>query len=409
MNRLCVYAVALLLTCSCSSVQLKNHAFPIPEDTSSVPVNDQLKTSYRFDGVYVDNRFDGARTNGFRQINDTTFRVIVSPENTPINASSYYAFRIRSEKERNVDLEIEYTEHVHRYVPKLSYDKKHWMAMDSLMFDTIKAGNLATLQLELDTNWLYVAGQELMTTQDADYWTDSLTACHAFVTRSVAGQSIRGRDLLCLDIAEGKAEQRDVIVIFGRLHPPEVPGYIAMKAFVETLLDTTRICSDFRKKYRVLVYPMLNPDGVDLGHWRHNCGGIDLNRDWSHYRQKEVSQVAQHVVKEVNKNNNDVILGLDFHATQEDVYYTLTDNRVSNIRGFKDYWFEALEGRLDDYKANEEAYDLNQPITKGWFFLQFGAESITYEVGDETPRDFICRKAKVAAEEMMKLLILRKL
>ena len=42
----------------------------------------------------------------------------------------------------------------------------------------------------------------------------------------------------------------------------------------------------------VIVYPLMNPDGVDEGHWRHNTGGIDLNRDWAHYNQPETRQVA---------------------------------------------------------------------------------------------------------------------
>ncbi|MEN8186924.1 MAG: hypothetical protein ABFR05_07325, partial [Bacteroidota bacterium] len=44
-------------------------------------------------------------------------------------------------------------------------------------------------------------------------------------------------------------------------------------------------------------------------------------------------------------------------------------------------------------------------FTKGWFYNQFNAASMTYEIGDETDRDFIREKAEVAAREMMKLLI----
>jgi len=47
---------------------------------------------------------------------------------------------------------------------------------------------------------------------------------------------------------------------------------------------------------------------------------------------------------------------------------------------------------------------LNQPISKGWFFKQFGAEGIVYEIGDSTPRDFIKRKGEVSAVSMMDIL-----
>ena len=407
MHKLIYLSLVFFIT-ACASGKLKEHSYPVPEDTSTKPINDQVKTSYRFDGVYVDNEFDGARMNGFRQINDTTFRVIVSPENTPINASSYFAFRIRSERDRRIDLEIEYTEHEHRYVPKLSKDRLHWTAMDTTEFDTIKAGNLATLRLEVDAGWLYVAGQELMTSSDCKAWADSLDHSSENIRKLTIGKSIRGRDIYCLNMDWQSVKKKPAIVIFGRLHPPEVSGYMAMLSFVDELLKDNQIATDFRNNYRILVYPMINPDGVDLGHWRHNTGGIDLNRDWSSYKQQEVRLVAEHLTSATRKMKNSVVLALDFHSTQEDLYYTLTDNRISVIDGFKDYWFEAIDSSFQEYTPQEEAYDFNQAITKSWFFKQFGAESITYEVGDETPRSFVDEKARVAAREMMKLLVLKK-
>ncbi len=402
-----ISVIVLLMCLGCNSYKPDILEFPMPEDTETKSINLQLKTSYRFDGVYADNEFDGARMNGFRQVNDSTFRVIISPENTPINQSSYYSFRLRSEQKRKIDLEIEYSEHLHRYVPKLSFDRKHWTALDSTKFDTLKAGNLATLKLEIDEQALFVSAQELYCSAENESWIDSLSTKHEFLAKVNTGNSKLGRDIWCLDIYKGEKKSKDVIVIFGRLHPPEITGYFAMQTFVETMLTSELLSEQFLEKYRVIVYPMINPDGVDMGHWRHNAGGIDINRDWSHYRQEECKVVANHLVETTKRNKNKVILGLDFHSTQEDVYYTLTSNRKSHIFGFKDLWLNAIDNSIPGYSPNDEPYDLNQPITKGWFYLQFGAEGITYEVGDETDRAFVRQKAKVAAIEMMKLLVLR--
>ena len=64
---------------------------------------------------------------------------------------------------------------------------------------------------------------------------------------------------------------------------------------------------DFLTKYRILAFPIMNPDGVDLGHWRHNAGGIDLNRDWSKYHQPEIKNVIRFIEKELKTNNSELI------------------------------------------------------------------------------------------------------
>jgi len=403
-NTFIILAITFLF--SCSSIKLKEHVFPEPVDTSPIPIEMQEKRSITHDDVTVDNLFDGARMNDFVRINESTYRVVVSPENFPINGSAYFGFRIKSDTKRDIDLEISYTKHNHRYVPKLSYDGINWSAMDSMSFDTLKGSQLATLRLSIDERPLYVCGQELMTSSNAKSWSDMISK-YSGTKQEVAGKSRLGRDILFIDINEKPVKEKEAVVVFSRMHPPEISGYMAMQSFVETIMDDSELSQLFRERFRILVYPMINPDGVDLGHWRHSAGGVDLNRDWAYYRQTEVKVVAEHVLKKVKEDKNKVVLGLDFHSTQKDIYYTLTDNRPSSIFGFKDIWLESIDDTYPDYTPIDGANDLNKPITKGWFYLQFGAEGITYEVGDETPRDFVKSKGATAAKEMMKLLVLR--
>lgn len=157
----------------------------------------------------------------------------------------------------------------------------------------------------------------------------------------------------------------------------------------------------------MVVYPLLNPDGVDMGHWRHNAGGIDLNRDWAYYNQPETRQVADHLVNTVAQAKARVILGIDFHSTQKDVFYTLPDENSAEtvIPWFKKPWLAGIEANIDNFKLNESPDPIGQPVTKGWFFTQFKAEGVTYEVGDENDRAFIDLKARVAADQMMKVLL----
>ena len=404
MIRFFILALLLcLISCKVTELPL-HHGFPKPVDTSSKEILYQTKKMYTIDGVTASNKFPAARMNHFEQMNDSTFRVTVLPENEPINESPHFAFSIQSETARTIDLEIFYGDYKHRYYPKLSYDLEKWIAIDSARFDTLKAGNIATLKLDLNREDLYVAAQEIHDSQHTTDWVAGLSAQHSFLSSGIAGTSSQGRDIPYLHIGKGETKNKPAILILSRTHPPEISGYMAMEAFVEELLEDSSLSQSFRERYNILVYPLINPDGVDLGHWRHNTGGIDLNRDWSVFNQQETRVVAKHISETVRDSESNVVLGIDFHSTQEDVVYTHTDNRRSAITPFKDIWIEAME--TSGYAPNEEAYDLSSPMTKGWFYLAFGAEAIIYEVGDETDRIYLKEKAQNAAREMMKLLVL---
>ncbi|MEX0359365.1 MAG: hypothetical protein AB3N10_00125, partial [Allomuricauda sp.] len=89
-------------------------------DTRSKAIEPQIKRTFSIPktGVYASNEFDGARLNGFTALNDSTAKVVIKPENTPINNSPYYAFTIWSDNKRPFYLTFEYPKGFkHRYTP----------------------------------------------------------------------------------------------------------------------------------------------------------------------------------------------------------------------------------------------------------------------------------------------------
>jgi len=406
LKRISIIPLFSLLMIGCGTTKLKTFEFPNPKDTSNHEIEYQEKKEYNIGEIFADNLFDGARLNDFIQLNDSTFQATILPENEPINDSPYYAFRIWSKEAQKINLQLNYPTTKHRYWPKISTDGKNWKPIDSTYFKLLDSGKNALLTLSVDKNKLWIAAQELNTSTDAKNWAKKIST-HKDVRYKTVGKSKLDRDLIALDIYQNEVKNKEMIVILSRQHPPEITGYFAMQSFVDEILKSNRLSNDFRKKYRILIFPMLNPDGVDLGHWRHNTGGIDLNRDWAYYRQTEIKTIVNNIVDTANESKNKVILGLDFHSTQEDLYYTFTDDMHPSIYPFKDYWLQGIDDALPNYSPDDRPYAVGDPISKAWFFLQFNAESITYEIGDETSREFIDLKARIAAREMMKLLIFK--
>ncbi len=397
-------AIFIIFT-SCKVQKLKTFDYDEPVDTSTKTIQYQQKKTYKLGNVYADNLFDGARMNNFEKLNDSVFRVTILPENEPINASPHYAFNIWSDSLKSIFLQLNYPTARHRYWPKYSVDDKSWFRLDSSNVGLSEVDSIVELKIKLSSKKLKIAAQEIKTSTYVRSWAMK-QANNVDVKYITIGKSKLNRNLIMLEIGSGLSKDKEVILLFSRQHPPEVTGYLALESFIEELLKDNRLSRDFRKKYRILVFPLLNPDGVDLGHWRHNAGGIDLNRDWAYYRQPETKIIANYIVDYVNKNANDVILGIDFHSTFKDLFYTLKDDLRSKLYPFKDYWISGIDKSFPNYSPNDIPGSLGT-FTKGWYYNQFNAASITYEIGDETPRDFISEKAEVAAREMMKLLILK--
>lgn len=408
MPRIPLLLLLLVFTANCAR-RARPHEFPRPIDTETKPVSEQVKRSYTFDneGLTFDNQFAAARLNGVLRIDDTLFQLLILPENQPINSSPWYALRVRTATDRSLTLQLTYPPGVkHRYHPKLSNDRQNWTWIDSTDLAYNIDSTTVNIHLDLLADRVYfLAGQEIVSSADVADWLSTLPS--PFTNVAEAGLSKLGRAIPVVTIADGKGlDKKPTIVLFSRQHPPEVTGYLALQALVERLLDHPRL-DEFLSRYQLLLFPIINPDGVDLGHWRHTAGGIDANRDWAFYRQPETRTVADYVVRTVSKAGSRVVLGMDFHSTYRDVYYTL-DSTVSPslLPTFTAAWLKRIEDGLGNgFQVNDSPGPIGRPTSDSWFKTQFNAEGITYEIGDNTDRDFVRRKGAVSADAMIEVLL----
>jgi hypothetical protein len=401
--------LCLLMACNTGA---KRYTFPVDVDTRTKPIKLQEKKNYVFsdEGLTFDNLFAGARLNGVGKLEDSVYEVKIEAENEPINPSPWYAFRVQAERSQQLVVRMQYPENVrHRYFPKMSRDRKLWMPLDSgaVVVHPDKTGADITFSLAAGET-IFLAGQEVINSLDVADWQKNLASRHADVIHTfVAGESTLGRDLPAFAIHSGEMDNRPTIVLLSRQHPPEVTGFLCLQAFLDGILEHPQR-EAFLSKYQILVYPLLNPDGVDLGHWRHGAGGIDGNRDWAKYRQPEARQIANSVVRLMKEKESRVVLGMDFHSTYRDVYYTHEEEvqPPSALPGFKDAWLQDIEDAIGgNFLINEDPGLVGKPTTMSWFRTQFGAEGITYEIGDGTDRDFVRQKGLVSANALIGVLL----
>ncbi|MEM1257921.1 MAG: M14 family metallopeptidase [Bacteroidota bacterium] len=384
--------------------------------TTTKPVQKQWKGVWAFQDstVFFSNQFDGARLNGVAHDSLNHYTLWITAENTPINPSPWYGFKVWSKTPHEIKVNFTYQGSRNRYYPKISSDGIHFKTLDSTRFRSINPGEGEfgikaapegmEISVQIGEKPIWITAQELYTSTRVQQWMDSLSQ-KTFITNYKIGKSREGRQINAMDIDEGNSKK--ALVVITRQHPPEVTGFLAFKSFMETLTGNSEQATKFRKKFVIFSVPTVNPDGVDNGHWRHNAGGIDLNRDWHAFNQPETRAVRD-FLKSKSKEGYEFVFGTDFHSTWDDIYYPL-DTTVTGSKGKIVFdWIEHIEDRLQK-RANVSASKKLYPTmtSRNHFFAAYEMPSIVFELGDNTPRPFLKEKGKVAAEELMKLLLMQ--
>ena len=373
--------------------------------TISKPLDWEIKRTFQLmDGALsVSNDFVGGRLADFKSIGNNQFMATIKPENSPINKSPWYSFKLWSKQSQQITILLAYVGAKHRYLPKVSVDDgTTWQISDTL--STIYKGKkYASFQLSTTRKPIWVSAQEYFSPASVYEWT-SVLANKESIKKDTIGYSHLGQVIELLKI--NYSPEKKLVVILGRQHPPEVPGYLALRAFMKTILSENDTSCAFFKKYGILMFPMINPDGISLGHWRHNLGGVDTNRDWVGFHQPETQAIRAYFEKLANKKQLPITIAIDFHATYRDVFYVLNDEAVTNYRWLTQMWLDKISTDSPTFKPAIEASGLvGSSSAKVYFFSSLATEFVTYEIGDETPRDAIARRANVAARHLMQLLV----
>lgn len=383
--------------------------------TLTKPVQRQWKGIWAFQDstVYFTNDFEGGRLNGVAHSGGNAYTLWITAENTPINPSPWYAFKVWSSQPQEIKLQFTYDGSRSRYYPKLSRDGVHFKTLDSTNFRLINPGEgefgikaapeAIEITVAIDSEPTWISAQELYTSSAVKSWIDSLSQ-KPFISTYEIGKSREGRAMNLMEVNGANAKR--ALMIISRQHPPEVTGFLAMKSFMETLAGDSELARKFRQEYTIFNAPLMNPDGVDNGHWRHNSGGIDLNRDWQEFNQPETRAVRD-FLKGKSDAGYQFVFGADFHSTWDDIYYPL-DTVITGDKGQIVYdWINAISERLPQKKTNISASKKLEPtmVSRNHFYAAHGMPAIVFELGDNTPRDFLREKGSVAAEEIMRLLL----
>lgn len=148
------------------------------------------------------------------------------------------------------------------------------------------------------------------------------------VKRKVLCLSKCGRSVERVKLYADKSVTR-YIAICARVHPGEVNSSWVCKGAMDYLLSEA--ARPLLKQYKFVFFPMLNPDGVVLGHYRADSDGVDLNRVWqtpSPVQHPTIYAVKRYLQKLQSKGTVSIFFDLHGHSRKKDVFMYGNNDRL---------------------------------------------------------------------------------
>jgi hypothetical protein len=295
----------------------------------------------------------------------------VRPEARPINPSPWFAFALDSVRDGEVRVRLVYDGAPHRYPPKWRDESGTWRALAASELQVSADGWIAELRI------LARSGRTLLAAQPVESAAEMIARARAVLKPAgfderPYGRSMEGRPLTAFVAGPRAAEE--IVVALTRQHPPERAGMVAFEAFAAEMAGA-------RGARRVLLVPVVNPDGVDGGHWRGNAAGVDLNRDWGKFQQPETRALAALIEGEVKGRR--LVALLDFHSTRHSVIYAPSQGRTPALDSAMAAFQQAYAAALPTPPPWSHAHDPASGTSKGWALERFGALGLTIEMADE--------------------------
>ena len=357
--------------------------------------------SFPEDGVFFSNDFSGARLNGVTRTSADTYRLLISPETAPINDSPWYAFRVWASTSRNLSLTLAYTNGTHRYVPKILTGSS-WSAVSSSVVSVNTNQTEATFTQAVSSTVRTVAGQPLVTWEEQNAWAATFTNL-PFVTMAEIGRSVQNRPLYQLDAVTAPTNAFGTLILMTGQHPPEFTGVTGFRNFVGEILGDSVQAREFRRRFNVVIFPLMNPDGWHHGHWRCNANGQDPNRNWSGSGPTNVPEVRA-AIASLRAISNPVAF-LDFHSTEINVFYTGTDDAEQPAHLVPEF-LGALAAAETTYTWSRSINDTGQGTSsRSWVAQELGCASLTWEFSDTAANLRLINGPTKGAQELMKLML----
>ena len=191
------------------------------------------------------------------------------------------------------------------------------------------------------------------------------------------GKSIQKRDLYSI-YPKKLDPNKQTILMFGRHHGDEGTANWIIEGFLNNYLSD----SEFNKRFQLILYPMVNPDGAE-NRVRYNKNGKDLNRVWdvNPSRSKDEVSVIHTHLNNLYLSSNKPLIALDMHGsfTEDFIFRVKKSFKGEAFYNLQQNLIETL-GSMDSYQdGNFQLSNGHQKMARIMLVREFGINALTHE------------------------------
>jgi zinc carboxypeptidase/carboxypeptidase M14-like protein len=278
--------------------------------TAEIPEQKITKT---LQGITFDSNYDNGSLDDVAENGTDRFSCTIYVEPGELGTRKYwFRFKMTGVAGRNIILDITHTENP---IPVISLDGKKWRRMTAKEAPT-------TSRVELS----FTGDQDFA--EIAFFFPSGVNETYSKVneyirrdddfTSKIIGQSFQGRDMwiTCITDASTSDSEKHRVWMHSRAHAGEVTSTLTMLGFMDMATEDSYLGRYLRKHIIFNVVPLLNIDGVSLGHTRWDSRGIDPERQWNNpTRIPEVENLWKKV-NEFMAGDNPIEVALNMHSTK---------------------------------------------------------------------------------------------
>ena len=255
---------------------------------------------------------------------DTLLRIQLFPdyERESLNRqTTHWHFRVEADSGTNLRISVskmlkeiyngsesgEWWNRAHPISCYISYDKKHWIPVDTRLNDDREV----LVNFVMQKNYVYIARLPAYTITDLEEMKARYAGRSDFNVIRI-GSSLEGRPLEIIRLGSENAPHS--VIIRARAHPWEPGGNWVAEGLIARYLGEKN--AEQKKTYCVYIMPMTSADGVYRGMTRFNTAGMDPNRKWDAMADPALcpeKYALEKFLEKLGKMDRKPDLGIDIH------------------------------------------------------------------------------------------------